>query len=127
MDFLPKSEQIALEASNRAKCKQNRREFDGDTPDSISMNKQIKNVCVFLPKVAQEELAPARERSDPYEPPRLRTTQNVHIEAGTNFDMVFTVEHEHQQQIQTSNSHKTCVCLSKVGLAGAAPAREQRE
>ena len=41
-------------------------------------NNAVQNICAFLSKVDRNALAPARERCDPYEPPRLHTTFLCH-------------------------------------------------
>ncbi len=38
----------------------------------------VKHICAFLSNVERAALAPRRERRDPHDSPRLRTTQDDH-------------------------------------------------
>ena len=49
-------------------------------PMAANAKKAVRNRCVFLSKAVREVLAHARERRDPHDPSRLRTTFFSHVQ-----------------------------------------------
>ena len=88
----------------------------------------IENICVFLTKVERLVLSLTRERRDPHEPPRLRTTQNCFFRAGLSGTA--PAQHNEAPAFPKRADRKDtfrniCVFSVKVGLVPLARRRER--
>lgn len=101
--------------------------YDGKQSDN-SWKMPIENICVFSTKVEWFTLSLTRERRDPHEPLRLRTTKNGVFRAGLSGTAPAQHNEAPAYPKRADRKHtfrNICVFSMKVGLVTLARRRER--